>query len=333
MSRSILRKRACQLLSALCLAWLSGCTHTLVVQAPTTLPARVPVYVFPSVWVAGGDGQEEIYLLDRVASHLSRDRRREVRRLELAELEPARQAGRISPLTCVVLLKLNFRDESRDVTNTVPTQYCGMYGCGMVTYHSYQTQIPVLVGEATLTVFEGPTARELSREPFREQVDGERSDDARYAVVERLADALTRGIDLSVGRQRFDLEESGIEQGDEAVAALASGQFKQAEEALEQLARTGLGGQKIMAQARVWHALGIARLLETQPLPPTAQTFVEAERALKLAYQLSPDSLRQRALETLALWRKQQSVLAEQQYAWTHNFELARQAAGAQTAP
>ena len=33
--------------------WLSGCAHLIAVQAPVTLPARVPVHVFPSVWVAG----------------------------------------------------------------------------------------------------------------------------------------------------------------------------------------------------------------------------------------------------------------------------------------
>jgi hypothetical protein len=312
--------------------WLSGCAHLIAVQAPVTLPARVPVHVFPSVWVAGGASQEEIYLLDRVASHLSSDRRREVRRLELRELEPARQAGQISGLTCVLLLKLGYREATRSVMNTVPTQYCGIYGCSGIVYETYTSQVPVLVGDATLVVYEGPTARELSRDTFSESVDGGRDEATRYALIERLAETLVRGVDVSLGRESFSLEESGIEQADQGVRALAGGQFKQGRALLEQAVQA-LGGEKPDKQAKVWHALGVARLFDAQPLAPSEQGFADAERALKLAYQLEPSALHQQSLETLATWHKQQAVLLEQQYAAAHNFELARQNAAARQAP
>ena len=312
--------------------WLSGCAQLIAVQAPVTLPARVPLHVFPSVWVAGGASQEEIYLLDRIASHLSADRRREVRRLELRELEPARQAGQISGLTSVLLLKLVYREGARNVINTVPTQYCGIYGCSGIVYETYTSQVPVLVGDATLTVYEGPTARELSRDTFTESVDGGRDEATRYALIERLAAALIRGVDVSLGREQFSLEESGLEQADQGVRALAQGQFKQGRAALEQAVQA-LGGEKPDKQAKVWHALGVARLLDAQPLAPTEQGFADAERALKLAYQLEPSALHQQSLETLANWRKQQAVLVEQLYAAAHNFELARQNAAALPAP
>ena len=77
------------------LVCLGACTHKLTVRAPVTLPARAPVFVFPSVWVAGGDSEEEAYLLDRIAADLAREPRREVRRVDDADLEPAREAGQI----------------------------------------------------------------------------------------------------------------------------------------------------------------------------------------------------------------------------------------------
>ena len=72
--------------------FVSACVRSLTVSSAVTLPARAPVFVFPSVWVAGGKYEEEVYLLDRIATHLARDKRREVRRLQAEELEPAHGA-------------------------------------------------------------------------------------------------------------------------------------------------------------------------------------------------------------------------------------------------
>lgn len=301
---------------------LSACAHTFMVEAPVTVPARVPVQVFPSVWVAGGENQEEIYLLDRIAAHLARDPRREVRRVEPADLEPARQAGQISWLTAVVRLKMGFRADERSQLAAMPMQYCGMFGCSMMSYQTYYTTVPVLHGDAVLSVYEGPTARELSHETFTETVDGER-DAARYEITERLADTLTRAVDLSLGRERFRVQESGIPQADLGMRGLRSGLFREARQQLEQ-AKQLLGGKKRETQARVWHALGVARLLDKQPKAPSERDFDDAQRVLQLAYQLAPSQLRRETLEDVANWRKQQAVLVQQEYAAAHNFALAK---------
>jgi hypothetical protein len=329
MRRSRLRLRA---LWPVLLLWLSACAHTFTVEATVARPARVPVHVFPSIWVAGGENQEEVYLLDRVASHLARDARREVRRVEDAELEPARAAGQISWLTAVVRLKVGFRADERSELAAMPMQYCGMFGCSMMTYQTYSTLVPVLHGDATLTVYEGPTARELSRETFTETLDGDRSDEARREITERLADTLMRAVDVSLARERFRVQESGIAQADLGVRALARGQFREARQQLEE-AKKLLGGKKREIQARVWHALGVARLLDKQPKGPSERDFVDAERVLQLAYQLAPSKLRHNTLQDLATWRKQEEALAQQEYAQTHNFGLRTQEAPPPTAP
>lgn len=319
-----MRRLSLRALWPVLLLWLSACAHSFAVEASVMRPARVPVQVFPSVWVAGGENQEEIYLLDRIAAHLARDPRREVRRVDGPELEPARQAGQISWLTAVVQLKVGFRADERSQLAAMPVQYCGMFGCSMMSYQTYSTLVAVLHGDATLTVYEGPTARELSRETFTESTDGDRDDGARYELTERLADVLTRAVDVSLVRERFRVQESGIAQADLGVRALARGQYGEARKQLE-AAKQLLGGQKRERQARVWHALGVARLLDKQPKAPDERDFADAERVLQLANQLAPSELRQNTLQDLATWRKQEASLRQQEAAQKHNFALPRE--------
>jgi hypothetical protein len=322
-------KRSYWLFVIACALLVASCVRTLTIASAVTLPARAPVFVFPSVWVAGGKYEEEIYLLDRIAAFLARDKRREVRRVNAEELEPARQAGQISWLTAVVELSLSLRSSERAYTSMMPMQYCGLYSCGLTSYGMYSSYLPVLRGEAVLTVYEGPTARVLSRETFSDYVEGDSSQVLRPELVERLGEQLEDGVDLHMERRAFKLQKTGLRGADDGIASLSIGKYKEGRALLETAAKS-LGGEKRQIQARVLHALGVSRVLA--PTPGSAD-LADALRALRMAAQVDPRPLYRDSLRRVEELDKQTKVLVVQQQAFEHNFALAKQAQGGVPAP
>jgi hypothetical protein len=309
---------ACALLAA-------SCVRTLTIASAITLPARAPVFVFPSVWVAGGKYEEEIYLLDRLAAFLARDKRREVRRVNADELEPARQAGQISWLTAVVQLSLTLRSSERAYTSMMPMQYCGPFSCGLTSYGMYSSYMPVLRAEAVLTVYEGPTAHVLSRETFSDYLEGDSSQVLRPELIERLGERLEDGVDLHMERMAFKLQKTGLRGVDDGIASLAIGKYKEGRALLEGAAKS-LGGEKRQIQARALHALGVSRVLA--PAPGSAD-LADALAALRQAAQVDPRPLYRDSLQRVEELEKQTKVLVVQQQAFEHNFALAKQAQAA----
>jgi hypothetical protein len=307
------------LLGALLLS--SACVRSLTIASGVTLPARAPVFVFPTVWVAGGKYEEEVYLLDRIAAHLARDKRREVRRLQVEELEPARQAGQISWLTAVVQLSLTLHSSQHLYTNMMPMQYCGPYSCGLTSYSMYSSYIPVLRGQVVLTVHEGPTARVLSRETFSDFVEGDVNQVLRPELIERLADQLLDGVDLHLQRMTFTLYETDIRAADDGIAQLARGKYKEGRALLESAAKA-LGGEKKEVQARTLYALGISRVLAPTP---GSSDLADALRALRLAVTVDPHPGYRETLTRVEDLAKQTQVLVMQQQAAEHNFKLAEE--------
>jgi hypothetical protein len=311
---------ACSLLA-------SACVRSLTVATAVTLPARAPVFVYPSVWVAGGQYEEEVYLLDRIAAHLARDKRREVRRVQAAELEPARLSGQISWLTAVVQLSISIYSSERLYTDMMPMTYCGPYSCGLTSYGMYSSYVPVLRGEVVLTVYEGPTASVLSREKFGDSVEGASHRVLRPELVETLAEQLEDGVDLHLERMTFTLYETEIREADDGIALLSLGKYKEGRAKLESVAKA-LGGKKKEIQARVLHALGVSRVLA--PTPGTVD-LADARRALRLAAQVDPKPYYSQTFERAEQLAKQTQILAAQQAAAAHNFKLADEAKKAVT--
>jgi hypothetical protein len=308
-----------------CVLLLGACARSLTVAAAVTLPARAPVFVFPSVWVAGGKYEEEVYLLDRIATFLARDKRREVRRVRAEELEPARQAGQLSWLTAVVQLSLNLRSSERMHTSLMPLTYCGPFSCGLTSYGMYSSYVPLMRADVTLTVHEGPTARVLSRETFTDEVEGDSISGARQQLVERLAEQLEDGVDLHMHRKAFTLQQTGIRAVDDAIALLALGKYKQGRARLEAAAKA-LSGEKRQIQARALHALGVARVLAPSP---GSSDLSDALRALRLAEQVDTRPRYRDTIRQVKELSEQVKVLAAQQQAYEHNFKLAGAQAGA----
>jgi hypothetical protein len=303
------------------LIWaLSACAGGLAVQAPVQLPARIPVGVFPSIWVVGGSSADEQYLLDRLATDLARDRRREVRRVDPAQLAAARAAGQVSPLTAVVTLQLMLRSGTRRAQSTVPVQYCGMYGCTM-QYQSYVEMVPELAGEVVLTVAEGPSGRTLQVDRSTETVIGDREDLMHGQLIERIALQLAHAVAITQAPERIELERTRHKQARAGVELLTRGKLAEGRAELERAARA-LGGLDKQKQAAIWYDLGVARYVAPGPRGLTPQALADAERAFAWARRLSTDPRYARALERVAEARKRLAVIEQQERAAAHNFSL-----------
>ncbi len=318
-------RRGPLLLVLLASVLLAGaCARSLTVAAAVTLPARAPVFVFPSVWVAGGKYEEEVYLLDRIAAFLARDKRREVRRVRADELEPARQAGQISALTAVVQLSLSLHSSERMHTSLMPLTYCSPFSCGLTSYGMYSSYIPLMRAQVALTVHEGPTARVLSHETFTDEVEGDSVSGARQELIERLAEQLEDGVDLHMRRMAFTLQQTEIRAADDAIAQLSLGKYKEGRAGLEAAAKS-LAGEKKQIQARVLHALGVARVLAPNP---GSTDLSDALRALRLAEQVDGRPRYRDTIRRVKELSEQVKVLAAQQQAYEHNFKLTGAGAG-----
>ncbi|MFT3922812.1 MAG: hypothetical protein QM778_09775 [Myxococcales bacterium] len=308
-----------------CLLLLGGCPSTMTARAALMLPAKVPVRVFPSIWVAGGENQLENYLLDRLAAHLAQDGRREVRRVQTAELEPAREAGHIAGTTAVLFLRASAEDNVQRYWDSMPTQYCGYYGC-TTNFQSYMVTAIQVNAHADLTVYEGPTARVLQQERFEQSVLGDHLEPLRQAAVEQLAVELERAVDVLRVRPRFELyHERSMSEVERALALIAKGDWVQGREHLE-LAAKQLGGQRSDVQARVWYNLGLARWAAPGPQGLTAEAYAAAHRALAWAQRLNPQPHHASALLELDKSRQAFETLEAQRQAAAHNFGLSARA-------
>jgi hypothetical protein len=306
---------------------LGGCAQTMAARAPLLLPAKVPVRVFPSIWVTGGDNPIENYLLDRLAAHLAKDGRREVRRVQVAELEPAREAGQINGTTAVLFLRASSQDSVRRYWDSMPTQYCGFYGCS-TAFQSYMVTAIDVEAHAELTVYEGPTARVLQQELFERNLLGEDAEGLRQAVVDQLGVELERSVDVLRIRPRFELYRlRRLQEVSAALERIGKGDWSGGRAHLEVAAKQ-LGGQRKSVQARVWYNLGIARWAAPGALGLTREAYAAAHRALALAQSLVPAPHHQAALEELDKARQAFETLEAQRQATAHNFALAERQQG-----
>jgi hypothetical protein len=307
-------------LLSLVLLLLAACSPTVTVHGPTLFPARMPVRAFPTIWISGGSLDEEVFLQDRLAAHLADDGQHEVRRVDLAELEPARKAGKISATTVVILIDLKVDESVRNDWATSPASVCGYYGC-YTQYQSYPISVPELRGEAQVTVYEGPTARVLQRERFH-NLSADDSEQGADALLEGLAREIERSVDVLRKRERVQLYEVKEVPGvNDAVALIESGKWYEGRDLLER-AKDQVAGEDPETQARVWFDLGLARWFAPGPAGLTESAYQDARRALAMALELEPHPVHRRVLAALDLARKNYAVLEEQRRATAHNYAL-----------
>lgn len=306
-------------------AWaLSGCAQHVVVRVPVLYPARVPVRAFPRLLVSGA-ALPEGDLVERLTQHLRGDGAREVEKIEVSELEPRRESGSISPLTLVLLIEPTLYSDVREDWETVPMQMCDFYWGCFTEFRAIHVTTPALVGEVTLTVYEGPTARPLQSERFEAVSFAEDTPAARARLLDELGRELEHAVDVLKSTRRVELlPVKDMDEVDSALAAIEAGDWHAGRRLLEQAART-LGGKSSSTQARVWYNLGVARWYGSQTGELTQEAYEAARRALALAASLEP---RYRgAVQALERARERQAILEAQRRAAAHNFELAQQTA------
>jgi hypothetical protein len=296
-----------------------ACIPSSFVTARVTIPARVPVRTFPSVWVVGGNFAEDDEVAEALAGHIALDPEIEVRRVDLAELEPARQRGEISAATVVVFSELTLREGLETNWDTAPVQSCGYYGC-VTQYQSFMSNAAAVSGELVLTVYEGPTARVLQRERIKRSYVGEDAEYSRANVVALLIEAALDAVDILNERVRIEVYRTQEpEDAKRALHEIELGHWVQGRALLER-AKEQLGGLSKEEQAHVWFNLGVARRFAAGPNGLDEATYQAAKRAFQWALRLEPKPAHRIALERLDHAYQDSLDLVEQTKARQENF-------------
>jgi hypothetical protein len=305
---------------------LAGCVERVVVRAPVVYPADLPVRVFPSLVIAGGDLPEGD-LGERLRAHIAADGQHDVRKVEIKQLEPMRKAGNISPSTLVILLEPGFVTDASDQWHVQPVQSCDVfYGC-FTDYQTMYGSAQRVVAAVDITVYEGPTARKLQTLTLDAWQYGEDSAALRRALMAQLGTKLERAVDTIQSETRAELESVpelpivGL-----ALERLRQGQWSAGRDLLEQAARQ-LSGQRKSVQKRVWYDLAIAREYAPGPDGLTEQEFAGVERAFQLAIRLDGTQRYLRAFQRAKQARERAQILDEQRRAARDNFAIQANAA------
>jgi len=307
----------------------SGCVRSTMVRVPITFAARVPVRVFPSVWVATAPFDEDERVGDVLAAQLAKDREIEVRRVDIAELEPSRTAGKIAATTVVVLVELELREGDYRYWDNGPYQSCGYYGCSS-QYRSYLSTAPEITAVANLTVYEGPTARVLQRERIGRSLIGNDPQSVRLDVVELVAADVSKLVDALSVTERVTLLRVDLPEVEQAILRIEGGNWREGRALLER-AKDRLGGLTPKVQARVWYDLGMARRFAPGSADLDQATYESAKRALAWALRLHPNEEYRRALVRLERHYRSVIEIAEQERARKHNLAIPREPAPSPT--
>jgi len=282
------------------------------------------VYVFDDkIWIAGGHLEHELRLQERLTEHL-RQGDAEVRRVELDDLEPLRQAGDIPHATIVVILDLALDEDTRPEWTSRPEYVCGPAGC-YTTTRSVVYQMPVVRAELEVTVYDGPTARVQQRVTLRSTDEGGDWQRMRQEVVRDLIGRLTRMVDQRREQVEVELFEVDVPAVRRAVEAIEGGDWTRGRGLLERAWHSDeVRALPEEERARVLYDLGQARRFDPSTLDQPEQHFAAAERALRAAVRLDGHPQYERALSDLSSHRRQLALLRAQREAAAHNFRIGR---------
>ncbi len=311
-------------IAALCAtAALSGCGGAVTATGTLVHPARVPVRSYPRIWVAGGHLDHEVALRDALARHLQ-GARAEVRTVELDHLEPMRVEGRIPPATVVVILDLRTAERTRPEWTTRPETVCGPLGCD-TTNRSVVYELPVLLAELTVTIYDGPTARMEQRVVLEARDEGRDYLDMRREIVRQLRHDLLRAVDQRTESVEVDLLEVDVPAVQRALAVIEAGDWSRGRRELEEAWDTDeVRRLPPEERARLLFDIGQARRFDPATLDAPEERFAAAERALTAAVRLDPRDDYDRALAALRRHRDEVIAVREQQQAAERNYRMAR---------
>lgn len=308
--------------SLLSVTWLIGCGATTSVQGTMVHPAQVPVRSFPRIWIAGGHLDHELELLDALGSHL-RGGRSEVHRVELDDLEPMRVRARIPPATVVLILEVRMEEGTRPEWTTRPETVCGPMGC-YTSNRSVVYELPVLDATATLTVYDGPTARIQQRARTRSRQEGRNYDTMRRRAVRELKERVLAMVDQRRETVRVDLLEVDVPAVQRAIAAVDGGDWAEGRRLLDAAWDTpAVQSLDPEDKARVLYDIGQARRFDPTTQDDLEAHFAAAERAFRAALRHDRRELYAEALNALERHRRQVAVVRAQQEAAEHNYRMA----------
>jgi len=310
-------------LSLMGVAWLAGCGGATTVSGTVVHPAEVPVRSFPRVWIAGGHLDHELELLDSLAAHL-RGGRAEVRRVELDDLEPMRVAGRIPPATVVLILDVRMEEATRPEWTTRPETVCGPMGC-YTSNRSVVYEVPVLKARATLTVYEGPSARIQQRARAESLHEGRDYDVMRRRAVRDLKEKILAMVDQRREEVHVDLLEVDVPEVERAIGVIDQGNWSEGRRILDASWDTPtVQALDDEDKARVLYDIGQARRFDPSTLGDHDAHFAAAERAFRAALRHDRDEeIYAEALEALERHRRQVAVVRAQEEAAEHNYRMA----------
>ena len=307
------------------LAGAIGCGGASTVEGLIVHPAPIPVRSYPKIWLAAGHLDYEEAIVEGLAAHL-RGGPATVRRVDLDDLEPMRQAGAIPLATVVVILDVELTDRTRPEWTSHPETLCGPMGC-YTTQRQYVYQMPVVEGRVTLTTYDGPTARVQQRATIREASEGRDYATLRQRVVTQIVSHLGRMVDQRRERVEVVLLTVDVPEVERAIEAIEGGDWTAGRRALERVMRSPeVRALPEEERARVLYDLGQARRFDTRVRTSTRERLGAARRALVRARQLDPDERYERAIAELDQQERSIGLVEAQRRAAAHNFSLGRTA-------
>lgn len=300
----------------------------MTVNARVVTPAAIPVRAFPRIWIAAGALDTDRALADQLAEHIRRNSRSSVRRVPLDPLERQRAAGEIPQATVVVMLESDFDETLRTAWTTRPETVCGPFGC-YTSQRPYSFEVPTIIGELVLTVYDGPTARVLQRMTVRTRVEGAGYEDLRPRAIDNLARRMRQLVDRRSRTLEVELWPVDLPVVRAAIAKIEAGHWRAGRRALERFARTAeMHRLEPEDRARVLYDIAQARRFDESFERTPILRLERAERVLRHALELDPEEDQfVRALAELAEQRRDEELLREQREATEHNFRLGTPAA------
>jgi hypothetical protein len=301
-----------------------GCGGRLVVRSVVTLPAELPLHVFPELGIVPGADADDDALATALAAHLRASTPSRVEVIDETSLEQRRADGRIGPAAGIVRVRTSLAESSRPGFEVVPETVCGAYGC-YTEQRRVVVDVPVVLGRLVLRVIEAREERVLQELVLEEREEGSDPIAMRLRVLDRLrARALA-----AVGPRRSEVEVELALVDDPALRgaldALRAGRAAEAREALHQLASgPAFERRSTEDRARILFDLGQAQRLEARSSADPDAGLARAAETIREAIRTQPEALYARALEQLTAERDARARLRAVQDAAEHNFALDR---------
>ena len=304
----------------------SACGSALTVRGDVVLPAQIPVRAFPRIVVTAQDTPESLRVAQRLVEHLARGES-VVRSASESAIERLRRDGRIRRATAIVRVFVVLNEREQPGWGRIDGTDCGPLGCVEASRSSIVV-IPVLTGQMTLTVIDGPSGRALLREQVDEEESGQDVLAMRMRVVERLVTRALELVDQRTERVAVQLHPIDHAAVRDALAAIRQGRWTRGRGMLERfVGSTSFEALRSEERALVLYDLG--QICRFDRSLPADERFRRSAGALRRAVRLDPEIRYANALAELEAHRQSRALVHEQDDAMAHNFRIAEDPTGA----